>query len=255
MTKDTKRTSHLKAVSPANLVELSDECPKCFGTGMEIVPGKGARKCSCRGVKKSVDHLELAGIPKRYDACHINNFKATTPLQRQALKFATTFAHEFPATDRGLLLMGNVGVGKTHLGVSILKLIAERGFSCKFYEFGALLKEIQSTYNPQTDSSEISVLSPVLQTDVLLLDELGASKPTSWVMDTLYHIINTRYNNKKATIFTTNFYDDRIDARREILEDRVGVAVRSRLFEMCRTVIIDGVDHRRTLDNHTLSAV
>ncbi len=222
---------------------------------MEIVPGKGARKCSCRGVTRSVDHLEFAGIPKRYDSCHINNFKATTPLQRQALKLATTFAHEFPATERGLLLMGNVGVGKTHLGVSILKLIAERGFSCKFYEFGTLLKEIQNSYNPQTDSSEISVLSPVLQTDVLLLDELGASKPTSWVMDTLYHVINPRYTKKKATISTTTFSAARRDARREILEDRVGVAVRSRLFEMCRTVIIDGVDHRRTLDNQELSAV
>lgn len=255
MTKETKRTSHLKAVSSATLMEVSDECPKCFGTGMEIVPGKGARKCSCRGVSKAVDQLELAGIPKRYDACHINNFKANTPLQRQALKLATTFAHEFPATERGLLLMGNVGVGKTHLGVSILKLIAERGFSCKFYEFGTLLKEIQSTYNPQTDSSEISVLSPVLQTDVLLLDELGASKPTNWVMDTLYHVINTRYNNKKATIFTTNFFDERVDARREVLEDRVGVAVRSRLFEMCRTVVIDGRDHRQLIDQQALSAV
>lgn len=255
MTKETNRTSHLKAVSSTKVAEQVDECPKCFGSGMEFVAGRGVRPCSCRGVKKTIDHLEMAGIPKRYDACHINNFKATTTLQRQALKAATIFATEFPAEDRGLLLMGNVGVGKTHLGVSILKLIAERGFSCKFYEFGSLLKEIQSTYNPQTDSSEISVLSPVLQTDVLLLDELGASKPTNWVMDTLYHVINTRYNNKKATIFTTNYFDDRVDARHEILEDRIGVAVRSRLYEMCRTVIVDGVDHRRKRDNQLLSAV
>jgi DNA replication protein DnaC len=90
------------------------------------------------------------------------------------------------------LFIGPVGVGKTHLAVSILKGLMERGIPCLFYEFGSLLKEIQSSYNSSTQTSEWRVLAPVFQADVLVLDELGSSKPTQWVQDTMYHIINTR---------------------------------------------------------------
>jgi DNA replication protein DnaC len=62
------------------------------------------------------------------------------------------------------------------------------------------------------------------------------------------HVINTRYNEKKFTVFTTNYLDDRPNDREETLEDRIGVRVRSRLYEMCRTVLMDGRDYRRTFD-------
>jgi DNA replication protein DnaC len=144
--------------------------------------------------------------------------------------------------------MGTVGVGKTHLAVSILKGLSERGFACRFYEFGALLKEIQDSYNSQTQASELKVLSPVFDAEILVLDEIGASKPTEWVRDTMAHIINTRYNDKKLTIFTTNYLDDKRAERDETLEDRIGVRLRSRLFEMCKTVSMSGEDFRKTFD-------
>jgi DNA replication protein DnaC len=83
------------------------------------------------------------------------------------------------------------------------------------------------------------------------LDEIGASKPTEWVRDTMAHIINTRYNDKKLTIFTTNYLDNISNNREEILEDRIGIRLRSRLFEMSRTVILTGEDFRRTFDHIT----
>jgi len=155
-------------------------------------------------------------------------------------------AMDFPNTDEGLLLTGPVGVGKTHLAVSILKGLAERGFTCLFYEFGTLLKEIQDSYNPNTKASELSILRPVLEADVLVLDELGASKPTDWVRDTMAHIINTRYNDRRLTVFTTNYPDERANDREETLEDRIGARMRSRLYEMCRNVKITGSDYRRS---------
>ena len=91
------------------------------------------------------------------------------------------------------------------------------------------------------------MLEPVFEADVLVLDELGASKPTDWVRDTMMQIINTRYNDKRVTIFTTNYSDSRKrdEDSAEILEDRVGVALRSRLYEMCKTVVIEGEDYRK----------
>src|SRR5215203_3321664 len=246
------RNHNLKAVPQQSRNDsdeaITEECPMCFGTGMEIVKGKGARICSCR--KQNLHHGQFDNVrlPKRYDGFHFGNYKPQNQSQTIALRSAMTFAMEYPAVDRGLLLMGSVGVGKTHLAVSILKGLTERGFSCLFYEFGALLKEIQDSYNTNTQSSELKVLTPILDAEVLVLDEIGASKPTEWVRDTMAHVINTRYNDKKLTIFTTNYLDERRKDREETLEDRIGVRLRSRLFEMCRTVPIAGEDFRRSFD-------
>lgn len=234
--------------------EVADEpevCSKCYGSGMEIVAGKGARPCECRKQKSHTNQLDKARIPKRYENCHFHSYRILNPTQERAFKYASKLAMEYPAIERGLIFMGTVGVGKTHLAVSILKGLTERGFNCLFYEFGALLKEIQNSYNIHTQTSELKVLAPILDAEVLVLDEIGASKPTEWVRDTMAHIINTRYNDKKLTIFTTNYLDERRAEKDETLEDRIGVRLRSRLFEMCRTVPIAGEDFRRTFDKVT----
>ncbi len=220
---------------------------------MEVVAGKGARICDCRRRDTHSLRLAKARIPKRYDKCHFNTFDhKLTDSQRKALRLAGDFTQNFPAIDQGLLFMGPVGVGKTHLAVSIIKGLTERGFPCLFYEFGSLLKEIQDSYNPNTKTSELAVLLPVLNADVLVLDELGASKPTDWVRDTMYHIINTRYNERRFTVFTTNYPDDRPVEGKETLEDRIGVRTRSRIFEMCLTIRVDGDDYRRNFDRPRL---
>ena len=139
--------------------------------------------------------------------------------------------------------MGPTGVGKTHLAVAIIRGLIEKGFAGIFCEFGSLLKEIQDSYNPISKSSELKVLAPVYQADVLVLDELGATVPTEWVRDTMYQIINKRYNDNKLTIFTTNYLDKADEGKK--LEDRISYRLRSRLFEMCTNVVIDGEDYRR----------
>jgi DNA replication protein DnaC len=233
-----------------NFYEDSDSqiCTKCHGTGMEVVVGKGARPCECRKRNSQDLLVEKAKIPERYLNCHFQNYQLSNPSQQKAFGYASKLAMEFPSVERGLLLMGTVGVGKTHLAVSIIKALTERGFSSIFYEFGSLLKEIQDSYNPKTQASELKILSNVFQADILVLDEIGASKPTDWVRDTMSHIINTRYNDKKLTIFTTNYMDERKADKEETLEDRIGVRMRSRLFEMCRTIKIEGKDFRQNFD-------
>jgi DNA replication protein DnaC len=236
---------------PKRQADEPEVCQTCFGSGMEIVPGKGARPCHCRRKDALPKLVDKARIPNRYAACDFHNYEARSESQKIAFTLAHRLALEFPAVDRGLLFTGTVGVGKTHLAVSILKGLTERGIPCLFYEFSALLKEIQDSYNSNTNTSELNVLAPVLQADVLVLDELGGSKPTDWVRDTMMHIINTRYNDKKLTIFTTNYPDERPTDREETLEDRIGVRLRSRLYEMCKTVVIDGKDFRRNFDKST----
>jgi len=168
--------------------------------------------------------------------------------QDYALDFARTLVRDYPAVDRGLLFMGPAGVGKTHLAVSIVRGLVEKGFACIFWEFGELLKKIQDSYSPISKTSELKVLAPIYEADVLVLDELGATVPTDWVRDTMYQIINKRYNDNKLTVFTTNYEDKPGPNNQATLEERISARLRSRLREMCIEAPMNGEDYRIDMD-------
>jgi DNA replication protein DnaC len=207
-----------------------------------------------------------ARIPKRYEHCELSNFTTDFPGADRSVAMAqisaSRFVQEFdPRDGKGLLLVGGIGTGKTHLAVGILKeLIASRGSACLFCDYRELLKQIQNSYNDSVQATELQVLRPVFEADVLVLDELGAVKPSEWVWDTVSLILNTRYNDNRTTIITTNFADEpaggvtrpassmspaRAAAREETMGDRIGERMRSRLHEMCRIVRMDGPDFRQ----------
>ncbi len=203
--------------------------------------------------------MVAAQIPRRYENCSFenyhpqgNNFTADEIFRSQshALNDAQRLAREYPILDIGLLFIGSCGVGKTHLAVATIKALIDKGISCLFCDFRDLLKEIQDSYNPVSNTTELRVLEPVYQAEVLVLDELGASKPTDWVRDTMTQIINTRYNDKKLTIFTSNYLDEPDNPHEDSLTDRVGIRLRSRLYEMCKVVTIIGDDYRLKIGNN-----
>ncbi len=223
----------------------SSPCPKCGGTGWEFIEEKGVRPCQCKKAARAELLLAQARIPERFIPSTFDNYSTHNPSLTRGLMASRRFADEYPNVDVGLLFLGSCGVGKTHLAVSVLKALILKGIPGIFYDFRDLLKEIQDSYNPNTKTSELQILAPIFETEVLVLDELGASKPTEWVQETMTHIINKRYLDKKVTIFTSNYLDMATgSAYDETLSERVGVRLRSRLKEMCRQILIESDDYR-----------
>lgn len=238
-------------------------CEICRGTGFEIVSRDGrefAKPCVCRrSASEAALVRPMSRIPPRYEECLFTSFEAGTAALRTALERCLRYCSGYPylgTTDEGLglLFTGDNGVGKTHLAVSVLnELSREKGVRGQFWDFQELLREIRNSYNTETKATELEVLAPVVETDVLVLDDLGAWKMTDWMNDTLFSILNSRYMAKRPTLITTNFQDvTREQAlaadplrRREFLVERIGQRLRSRLMEMCAVITINGPDRRQ----------
>jgi DNA replication protein DnaC len=235
-----------------SLVPEPTTCPRCNNSGWIPLPGDDLRveACGCQGDLRRRQRLASMTVPKRYEHCSLDTFREKSTVLKNAKKRVQEFVDLWPNTPegKGLLLMGGCGVGKTHLAVAALLDIINSGKPGRllFTNFQDLIQEIQASFDEGNATTKSEILRPVLEADLLVLDELGSQKPTQFVQDILYYIINTRYNEERATIFTTNYYDRSNDSKEETLEQRIGTRLRSRLAEMADRIEFTGAtDHRR----------
>lgn len=248
------------------------ECPACQGIGLVRIETRDSegktrwvsRACECQENRSRELRWAAAMVPERYRHCVLESFNTEFDGIDRSLKnaflLAKRFVNEYPVDTggKGLLLVGDLGTGKTHLAVGILhKLIYERGSVGMFCDYRDLLKRIQNSYNSKSSVTEYELLEPLMDVEILLLDDLGAVKPSDWVWDMAATILNARYNSKKTTIITTNYLDEPAGkgnlsdveraARELTLGDRIGDRMLSRLAEMCLLVSMSGKDFRKSV--------
>jgi DNA replication protein DnaC len=226
-------------------------CPICDDTGWKPIEQNGVRRvirCDCWYEKSAARRITQANIPKRYQHCTFANYNAYNESLKRALAYGRRVVEEFPL-DRGLLLIGLPGVGKTHLAVATLKEWIAKGGTGLFYTTMELMAELRGTYASGERTTEAEVLDKVSQVDMLVLDELGRERTTEWRDEMLHLVVNARYSQRRVTIFSTNYDIGEDDTDPETLQCRVGFRVYSRLHEMCEFIHVDAADYRERPPN------
>lgn len=236
------------------------ECPLCSDTGWRPDEAHGGVvRCECRTGTRTERALAAAHIPPRYQNCRFTNFELYPerggPRNESlwnALGVVQSYLDDYPLVDgKGLLLIGDTGVGKTHLITALLRGLVEKGAEGLFLDYQELLKRIQSSYDATALTAERQVMRPVLETEVVVIDDLGSNRISEWVEDTINYLLNHRYNEKKPTLLTANLSEEAISGppgdrkSHATFEERLGPRVASRLREMCRAVKITAEDYRK----------
>lgn len=206
---------------PADYLEIHYNCPKCSDTGYD----DNAMMCECFSQlcgKLEADEmnrhsqLELSS----FDTFNLSYYKGTDySIMREHLYYLKGYAENFTPQSNSILLFGGTGLGKTHLSLAVANKVLEKGYSVVYDSSINILHEMEKEHFSREHNSEMTDL--VMQTDLLILDDLGTEHTTPFYSSTIYNIINTRLNRKKATIISTNLdyygiskkYEERVKSR------------------------------------------
>lgn len=211
------------------------------------------------GKKRRLDACWRYFAPPRRLACaSFANYGPKTKQQQVAVDVCKAYLISDITAGKGLFLFGTCGTGKTHLAIATVRALMETepalygarnkttiageeeydGKYCSYFSVVELLDAMRPAGNEAKQEHGNWLFFRAKHDDLVVLDDIGAEKPTGWVAERLYAIIDARYRLEKATIFTTNCTEKE-------LEEHLGSRVVSRIYEMTQQVAVLGPDYRR----------
>lgn len=261
----------------AQLCSCVLQCKACKGD-MRVLDGKVMRSCRKLSPATVCNLVNSAMIPSRYTFAELEDFANRTGNCPANIDRIRNWEKSLTKTaDKGLVLAGSIGVGKTFVLAALAKSLLLRGFSVKFVDFFQLITQIKASYSDQ--KSEQALLQPLINVDVLIIDELGKGRNTDFELTILDQLIMGRYNQNKILIASTNYtldsnepkrnnYYQHIDLERDTLsrdstfspdnfgplEPRIGKRIMSRLRETAYFINLEGQDFRGIKGSHELPA-
>ncbi len=241
---------------------LQVPCPACHGTG--LVAASDAfraprRRCGCQAVAMRGRTFDAIGIPARHADSTRGSFVATGRHQAAVIHALSTWLKDIDPSreNRGIVLWGDVGRGKTHLLVAVVReLVLQHGISARFVEFSHLLADLKAGFDAGRGAAEL--LDPLVKVDVLAIDEIGKGRNTEFEATVVDELVSRRYNAMRPLLATTNYSPHPPTGRAvanaaeaalgqgslPTLADRVGDRVMSRLRQTCDFLEIKGEDWR-----------
>ena len=246
------------AFAKAVRCSCSVPCPDCSGSGFDFVQRDGstvAVPCGCKNLDLRIGYYNQAQLPARFAQCFIEDLEETHSSQKEIKYALLRHRDEYEPGQPGYLLWGNPGVGKTHLLCGLVGFLTlERGLSSRYVDFMHLLHDLKKGYAEGRWESEL--VYPLLEVDVLVIDELGKGRNSEWELAVLDELISARYNAGRTIHGTSNYapgvspgsgestYAEGGLQIPQSLRDRLGERIFSRLHEMCRHFEVSGPDHR-----------
>ena len=205
--------------------------------------------CFCRDIRMKIDRVnqiyKRSGIDRKYRWKFLNDFKVKNEQAGKAKKLAYDIVVKFPDVKKGLFLWGTPGTGKTLLSSIILtEIIIRNAVEGRFLNISRdYFSKIKSTFvaGSARYGESTNIEKEYSEVDILVIDDFGVQRDSPWEQETLYNLVDSRYESERFTIFTSN--NNPVKTIKELSEGRI----LSRIKEMCRIIELGGDDFRDKL--------
>lgn len=230
----------MKSLLEKRRVYADPTCTRCEGAGMYLHPEGGAAYCDCHHNERKRVFMRNAEFPTKHIGSTVAGYAPENEAERIVKKIVSAWVKKFKPGCSGLYLYGAAGTGKTHLLVAIGKAIIDlHGAEVCYVSAADIIAKAKARFNRKDGEAEnTDPFEEAADADVLLLDDIGAEKPSEWVLSEFYRLFNRRYNDNLTTLLTSNVdlaaFEKLYDAR-----------IADRLHEMCSVVHCNGPSRRR----------